>query len=251
MLDQCHNIEPKIAGPDPFGDERPGGDGQGAAGRRRRAGPRPARRATCSAPTRCSWTPTTPTSGRCSPSIRADHGLDPDPVAAYHRSGYYETDLRRAGRRRPGGLGGVRWRRRASDVVDELIARSNRLGADPRNTNYAGGNTSAKGEDVDPVTGRAGRAAVGQGLRRRPRHAHAGRARRAPARPAAGARRRLPGRRARGRDGRRLRLLPPRQGRRGAVDRHRDARARRRRRTSTTSIPTPASPWPPRPTARR
>jgi rhamnulose-1-phosphate aldolase/alcohol dehydrogenase len=39
-------------------------------------------------------------------------------------------------------------------VVDELIARSNRLGADARNTNYAGGNTSAKGEDVDPVTGR-------------------------------------------------------------------------------------------------
>jgi rhamnulose-1-phosphate aldolase/alcohol dehydrogenase len=37
--------------------------------------------------------------------------------------------------------------------VDELITRSNRLGADPRNTNYAGGNTSAKGEVVDPVTG--------------------------------------------------------------------------------------------------
>jgi rhamnulose-1-phosphate aldolase/alcohol dehydrogenase len=36
----------------------------------------------------------------------------------------------------------------------ELIARSNRLGADPRNTNYAGGNTSAKGTAVDPVTGR-------------------------------------------------------------------------------------------------
>jgi rhamnulose-1-phosphate aldolase/alcohol dehydrogenase len=35
----------------------------------------------------------------------------------------------------------------------ELIARSNRLGADPRNTNYAGGNTSAKGEETDPVTG--------------------------------------------------------------------------------------------------
>ncbi|WP_165068743.1 bifunctional aldolase/short-chain dehydrogenase [Marisediminicola senii] len=35
----------------------------------------------------------------------------------------------------------------------ELIARSNRLGADPRNTNFAGGNTSAKGTDVDPVTG--------------------------------------------------------------------------------------------------
>jgi rhamnulose-1-phosphate aldolase/alcohol dehydrogenase len=38
--------------------------------------------------------------------------------------------------------------------VDQLIARSNRLGADPRNTNYAGGNTSAKGDDSDPVTGR-------------------------------------------------------------------------------------------------
>jgi rhamnulose-1-phosphate aldolase/alcohol dehydrogenase len=35
----------------------------------------------------------------------------------------------------------------------ELIARSNRLGADPKNTNYAGGNTSAKGTGIDPVTG--------------------------------------------------------------------------------------------------
>jgi rhamnulose-1-phosphate aldolase/alcohol dehydrogenase len=38
-------------------------------------------------------------------------------------------------------------------VVSELIGRSNRLGADPRNTNYAGGNTSAKGSEIDPVTG--------------------------------------------------------------------------------------------------
>src|SRR3954451_24526307 len=37
--------------------------------------------------------------------------------------------------------------------VQELVSRSNRLGADPRNTNYAGGNTSAKGEATDPVTG--------------------------------------------------------------------------------------------------
>lgn len=35
----------------------------------------------------------------------------------------------------------------------DLIARSNRLGADPRTTNYAGGNTSAKGAATDPVTG--------------------------------------------------------------------------------------------------
>jgi rhamnulose-1-phosphate aldolase/alcohol dehydrogenase len=38
-------------------------------------------------------------------------------------------------------------------VVDALLARSHRLGADPRNTNYAGGNTSAKGTAPDPVTG--------------------------------------------------------------------------------------------------
>jgi rhamnulose-1-phosphate aldolase/alcohol dehydrogenase len=38
-------------------------------------------------------------------------------------------------------------------TVRDLVARSNRLGADPRNTNYAGGNTSAKGSDTDPVTG--------------------------------------------------------------------------------------------------
>jgi rhamnulose-1-phosphate aldolase/alcohol dehydrogenase len=38
-------------------------------------------------------------------------------------------------------------------VVSDLLGRSNRLGADPRNTNYAGGNTSAKGTETDPVTG--------------------------------------------------------------------------------------------------
>lgn len=38
-------------------------------------------------------------------------------------------------------------------TVAELIARSNRLGSDPKNTNYAGGNTSAKGTERDPVTG--------------------------------------------------------------------------------------------------
>jgi rhamnulose-1-phosphate aldolase/alcohol dehydrogenase len=37
--------------------------------------------------------------------------------------------------------------------VAALVARSNRLGSDPRNTNFAGGNTSAKGTATDPVTG--------------------------------------------------------------------------------------------------
>ena len=39
-------------------------------------------------------------------------------------------------------------------TVRALLARSNRLGADPRTTNYAGGNASAKGTATDPVTGR-------------------------------------------------------------------------------------------------
>jgi rhamnulose-1-phosphate aldolase/alcohol dehydrogenase len=41
----------------------------------------------------------------------------------------------------------------SNDTVRDLIARSNRLGSDPKNTNYAGGNTSAKGTETDPVTG--------------------------------------------------------------------------------------------------
>lgn len=38
--------------------------------------------------------------------------------------------------------------------VKELIQRSNALGADPRNTNFAGGNTSAKGVTKNPATGK-------------------------------------------------------------------------------------------------
>jgi rhamnulose-1-phosphate aldolase/alcohol dehydrogenase len=38
--------------------------------------------------------------------------------------------------------------------VEQLLARSHTLGADPRNTNYAGGNASAKGVVTDPVTAR-------------------------------------------------------------------------------------------------
>ncbi|WP_344245293.1 bifunctional aldolase/short-chain dehydrogenase [Actinocorallia libanotica] len=38
-------------------------------------------------------------------------------------------------------------------VVQDLLNRCHELGADPRNTNYAGGNASAKGVETDPVTG--------------------------------------------------------------------------------------------------
>jgi rhamnulose-1-phosphate aldolase/alcohol dehydrogenase len=41
----------------------------------------------------------------------------------------------------------------STDTVADLLGRSNRLGSDPRNTNYAGGNASAKGTATDPVTG--------------------------------------------------------------------------------------------------
>ena len=81
--------------------------------------------------------------------LRAGMGLDPDPMAAYARIRLRRADRRRAGRRQPGGLGRMTVAtpvpRRAS-----CIGRSNRLGADPRNTNYAGGNTSAKGTGDRP-----------------------------------------------------------------------------------------------------
>ena len=111
----------------------------------------------------------------------------------------------------------------------DLIARSNRLGADPRNTNYAGGNTSAKGTETDPVTGqpvellwvKGSGGDLGTLTEQGPGGAAAG--------PAARPGRRLPRGRPGGRDGRRVRLLPARQGRRRPVHRHRDARPGRRR----------------------
>ncbi|UJW29126.1 bifunctional aldolase/short-chain dehydrogenase [Saccharothrix sp. AJ9571] len=41
----------------------------------------------------------------------------------------------------------------SQETVDRLLTRSHRLGADPANTNYAGGNTSAKGTATDPASG--------------------------------------------------------------------------------------------------
>src|SRR6266849_3809407 len=40
----------------------------------------------------------------------------------------------------------------AQPPVAALLARSNRLGSDRRNTNYAGGNASVKAAATDPVT---------------------------------------------------------------------------------------------------
>lgn len=44
---------------------------------------------------------------------------------------------------------------RVPEAVAELIGRSHRLGADRRNTNFGGGNTSAKGSETDPTNGKA------------------------------------------------------------------------------------------------
>ncbi len=107
MLDQCHNIEPKIAAQirsvmnaqeatakallvDADALDASPARGRRAGRQRRVHGRLQHRRA--------------PLLGE----IRADHGLDPDPVAAYHRSGLLRAGERRAGRRHPGRMGGVR-----------------------------------------------------------------------------------------------------------------------------------------------
>src|SRR5581483_7273203 len=53
----------------------------------------------------------------------------------------------------PGGSSPLASSSPLAGTVRALLARSNRLGSDPRNTNYAGGNASAKGTATDPVTG--------------------------------------------------------------------------------------------------
>ena len=251
MLDQCHNIEPKIAA-----QIRSVMNAQEATAKALSSMPTPSPRrsstATCSEPTPCSWTPTTPMCGRCSPTCVQVAGSIP---TLSRRTTGRATTSRCAPSARvappPAGERDDGQPDKASTVVAELVERSNRLGADPRNTNYAGGNTSAKGEDVDPVTDAAGRAAVGQGERRRPRDAHRRGLGGAPPRPGARPGRRLPRRRPRGRDGRRLRLLPPRRRGSVTVDRHGDARPRRGTARRPPPSRTPASPWPPPPTARR
>ena len=179
--------------------------------------------------------------------LREDMGLDPDPLGGVPPVRLRREGPRRTGRRArpPGGA------RDMTAPSTTLIARSNRLGADPRNTNYAGGNTSAKGDRDRPGHRRPGGTVVGQGIRRRPRHADRGRAGRAAAGPAARPGRRLPGRR------RARTRWSPRSTTActaGAAPRRRSTprcTAWSTRPTSTTCTRTPGSRSPPRPTARR
>src|SRR5215475_11720478 len=126
----------------------------------RRSGP-----VTCSAPTPCSWMPTTPTRAPCwrssartwawtrtrSPPTTAratPKRSSPTASAAPPQAGEARS---RRGQPRPS-TGSIMTPQ--PPEVAALLARSNRLGSDPRNTNYAGGNTSVKAEADDPVTGR-------------------------------------------------------------------------------------------------
>ena len=81
------------------------------------------------------------------------------PDGGVRRVGLPEHHQRRTCRRHPIILGRLSAHQTpesetmTNHTVTDLIARSNRLGSDPKNTNYAGGNTSAKGSDTDPATG--------------------------------------------------------------------------------------------------
>ena len=157
---------------------------------------------------------------------REERGLPADPMAAYLASGYQD-------RSRP-----TAWAARRQDGTDTMTqpdrhrswsSGSNRLGQRPEEHQLRRRQHLRQGHRGRPGHRRGRRAALGQGLRRRPRHADRVRPGRAAAGPDARADERLPGRGARGRDGRGLRLLPARQGRSRAVDRHRHARAGGRR----------------------
>ena len=170
MLDQCHNIEEKIPGQihSVLNVEKALAKAllvdtealtRGAAGRRR-AGR--ARGADGRVRDRRPRRPRRPARGtRACRATRSRRSPPPDTPRR----------PRRRGSAAPRPVGEREMTTSTGSTVDDLVARSNRLGADRRNTNYAGGNTSAKGTDVDPVTGRAGGPVVGQGIRRRPRHA--------------------------------------------------------------------------------
>ena len=64
-----------------------------------------------------------------------------------------------------------RWNPTKANALDEpelLRYRSNLLGSDLRITNFAGGNTSSKIDEFDPLTGKTVEGALGEGQWRRP-----------------------------------------------------------------------------------
>src|SRR5438552_266066 len=135
--------------PDPLRAQRAGNDGPRVAGRSRRdrcgraRGRRPGRQRD---PDGCLLHRRPSGARRVASRARPARGPD----AGILRERLRRTHRPRARRRHALRMGDVV----AQTAVEQLVARSNRLGSDPRNTNYAGGNTSAKGTDTDPATGR-------------------------------------------------------------------------------------------------
>ena len=159
--------------------------------------------------------------------FREERGLPGDPMAAYLASGYQDDDRGRPRRRLAG-------RMELTHDTDQRHRRRSRRAEQPARPRPQEHQLRRRqhlrqGHRGRPGDRRGRRAGLGQGLRRRPRHADRVRPGRAAAGPDARADRGLPRRRPRGRDGRGVRLLPARQGRCRAVDRHRHARARRLR----------------------
>ena len=96
MLDQCHNIEPKIPAMIRIGDEPPGGDrARPCSWTARRCWP-PRPRATSWRRTGCWPTRSRPTSGPLLAELRTARGLPADPYRAYLDSG--EAEARAAAR---------------------------------------------------------------------------------------------------------------------------------------------------------
>ena len=85
---------------------------------------------------------------------RGHPGLPADPMAAYAAPGTASASPPSGSAApRPAGAPEPDARRQEPGPSPSCSPARNRLGADPRNTNYAGGNTSAKGTETDPVTG--------------------------------------------------------------------------------------------------
>ena len=238
--------------PDPLGDERPGGHGQGAARRRRRprrgparrrrarrqrrvhgrlqhrraaAARRAARRVAGSIPTRSRRTTGRATTSRSAPSARAA-----PPPAGERDDGDDRTT--RHGRRRA---------RRALEPSRRRPAQHQL-----RRRQHVGQGRGRRSGDRRPVE-----LLWVKGSRRRPRDAD-----RRTGWPCCASTGCAPSSTSTRASSARTRWSPPStSAATAAAARHR--RSTRRctpsstRRTSTTSTPTPASPWPPRPTARR
>ena len=102
MLDQCHNIEKKIPGQIRSVLNVQEMTARALLARHRRARRGPAGRRRARAPTRSSWTRSTPTYDATSPTGARSRGLPGDPMRAYARQRLPGADRGGPRRRRPG-----------------------------------------------------------------------------------------------------------------------------------------------------